>query len=750
MRCTAVRAAVAAALVVPVLTVAGSASAAPAATAQVGDAISQSCGGTSYWAGTTTVCDGTVVYRDYVNDDEGADTGDLGYGENTQNAFGTLAHPAGDKRYAEGHISVADLVRLTLTRVGDHVDVVAETAALYRPDDTVLALAIDTDGDKSTGGGTWGALGISSTGWDSLVLITTGDPATNTLRGSFPLPAAPSWRVQAVTADASTGTVMNVAFRGPDEQAQYNLDYTNPSDYAPSGRGAWFEDRQAAALAAADVSAFGYTVTTADLRPGVDRSAAVGTGLHERVYASAFTVPGSPDESMSYTGVNGRGSGGSASGFFAQVFNLLGRYQPYAVYVPKSVTSGSYGLQMEWHGSNQGLVAQINQPGMQARYGEDLGRLLVTPEARGPNGYGSDISERDLLDVMSDVQSTLPVDRDRVFSSGYSQGGYITFRMAMLFPDRFAGFTGWVPFTGDDTNGTPAEGPVTVTAGAVGNMIDFTRNVLHVPGSMLFSSEDELVQVPSSTAMQRSFDAAGGSYRWWMHTPADHFTYAITDDWTKEAAYSKDQVLVHDPAHVTFRTATFLDAPQYGIRHDAAYWVSEIRPASDAYADTDLTSKGCGTPVTTSTDAPGAGPDPVPYVQLGRDVTTTLGPAKPELVGTLVNVASLKVDAARTCLAGKDVQYALTTDRPLTLTLSDGRVLALPDAGAHTGVLTAAGRQQPTAQAAPAAGSATATPAVAARPAARRLAATGAVAGAPALGALLLVLAAAAHRRRRA
>ncbi|MDK3255980.1 hypothetical protein [Blastococcus capsensis] len=649
-----------------------------------GVGLTQRCGGTSWWAGTTTVCDGTVVYRDYVNDDHGADTGGIGY-NGTQRAFGTLAHPAGDQRYAEDRISVADLVRLELSRHGNRINVAAETAALYRPDDTVLALAIDTDGDPMTGGGTWGELDVRSDGWDRLVVLDRGDPDSNTLRGSFPLPTAPRWRVQAVTADAAAGTVMNVAFRGPDEEAQYTLAYAAPSEHPPSGQGAWFEDRQAAALTSGDVSAFGYTVSTEDLRRGVTRE----PGMHERVYTSDYTVPavsGPPTESMSYTGVPGRGSGGSTSAF-AQVFNLLGRYQPYGVYVPASVTSGSYGLQMEWHGSNQGMVAQINQPGMQQRFGEELGRLLVTPEARGPNGYGSDVSERDLLDVMADVQQALPVDPDRVFSSGYSQGGYITFRMAMLFPDRFAGFTGWVPFTGNDTNGTPVEGTVDVTAGAVGNMIDFAGNARHVPGSMLFGAADELVQAPSAEAMRAAFADAGGSYRWWQHTAADHFTFILHDDWRKEAAYSASQRLVHDPARVTFRTATFLDAPEYGIRHDAAYWVSGIRPRTEQYADTDLTSSGCGIPVVTATPIPGAGPDPVPYVQDGRDVTVTRGPAAARLEGTLANVAELQVDTQRTCLTGA-FTYELTSDGPATLTLSDGRVLRLT-AGVNRGSLPA-------------------------------------------------------------
>ena len=441
-----------------------------------GPMFTQQCGADSWWAGSTNLCDGALVYRDYVYDDAGADEGDTGYGRGTQNAYGTLAHPAGDVRYPADAISTADLVSLTLTRAGDRLEVVAQLNALYTPDSTVLAVAIDSDNDPLTGGGDWDGLGVHSGGWDALHVFKKGDPATNTIRGSLPLPSSPTFRVQAVTAQAADGSVMNIAFRGVDEDAAYKLDYTNASPHPPTGQGAWFEDNQAAALQGGDISAFGVQVTAADLRPGVTRLQELGPGLHERVYTSDFTIDdpaGHPGEGMSYAGVKGRGDGGSATAF-AQVFNFLGKYQPYGVYVPDA--PGPYGLQMEWHGSNQGIVAQINQPGMQADFGDELNRVLVTPLARGPNGYGSDVSERDLLDVLDDAEATFPVDRARVFSSGYSQGGYIAFRMAMLYPDRFAGFTSWVGFTGNDTNGTPARGSVDVNAGAVGNMIDYVGN----------------------------------------------------------------------------------------------------------------------------------------------------------------------------------------------------------------------------------------------------------------------------------
>ena len=48
------------------------------------------------------------------------------------------------------------------------------------------------------------------------------------------------------------------------------------------------------------------------------------------------------------------------------------------------------------------------------------------PLGRGPIGYYSDISERDVLDVMADVEANYAVDHERVFAGGYSMGGYGT------------------------------------------------------------------------------------------------------------------------------------------------------------------------------------------------------------------------------------------------------------------------------------------------------------------------------------
>src|SRR5437764_1437967 len=441
-----------------------------------------SCAAPSSWvAGSTSLCSGAIVYNDYVDDDYGADTGN----SNTPSRTAGLAPTAGDESYPDGKDATADIVRLTLRVDGDRLDVTGLMNALYVPDSTVLAVAIDSDGNPLTGGGKWGDLDVSSKGWDTIAYFDHGDPATNTISGSMPLPGGTRWRVEAAAAIKSNGHVMNVAFRGVDEQASAKGVGEN------SDQGSWFEDKQAAAIGNGDISQFGYDVDVADLRSGVTRTPPPVTGFHERVYTSRYTVP-PQNEGVDVAGVPGRGNGGGAGVplGFEQTFQYLGHYQPYGVYIPKK--PAPHGMQMVFHGSSSVFTGLINQPGMQQQLGEDRNRVLVVPEARGQNGFGSDISERDLLDVMDDVEANYPIDTDRVFSGGYSPGGYITYRMAELWPDRFAGAIDWVGFTGDDENGTPLQGSG-YTAGAVGNAIDLVGNLRRIPTFLLYAGADELV-----------------------------------------------------------------------------------------------------------------------------------------------------------------------------------------------------------------------------------------------------------------
>jgi pimeloyl-ACP methyl ester carboxylesterase len=633
----------------------------------------------SYVAGTAWLCGGALVYGDYVGDDYGADTGQA-----LNDRIGNLSPGAGDIDYPAGQEATADLIRLTLRISGKRLVVSGLLNALFKDDQTVLAVAFDTDNDEKTGGGEWKGLGVSSKGWEKLAVFKRGNARKNTVGGTMKVPPGKVWRVQAAVMNAETGRVMNVAFR-PNDHPGFGENAASAA--GDTSVGSFFEDDQAEALSAGDISGFGVKVRVGYMRKRITREARPVTGMHERVYTSDHTLP--PGEGMSYEGVPGRGDGGGGQKLgFEQSFNFLGRYQPYGIYIPKN--PGPHGLQFVFHGSGSNLSALVAQPGTQKVFGDELNRIVVTPEGRGTEGWGSDISERDILDVLADVKAAYAVDDEKVFAGGYSQGGYVTYRIASLHPDVFAGAIDWVGFTGDGANGAPgASGPGHYTAGAVGNGLDLIKNLSNVPTVMLYAGADYLVHIWTAEAINQAFQATPNLYRFYMHPAAEHLTFAALDDWRKEAAYSKDLKLVRNPARVIFTTAPFLDAPQYGIVHDSAYWVSAIRNRGGAtdYATVDLTTAGCGGSVPVLERVSGTGDDPIPWTSDEQRAASAKTLAKErKLTGTLTKLASATIDAKATCLEGGPVAYDITTDGPTALELSDGRTVTV--SGGHaTGTL---------------------------------------------------------------
>lgn len=293
-----------------------------------------SCERSSWVAGSTEYCQGTLIYRDYVYDDFGADAGLIAGGPNVLNLTtrlgqrgnpvattpGLLSPSAGDVTYPAGLANTADLVRLSLSVAGNELVADFELNTVFNANDAIAALAIDTDNNADTGGGSWAPLQTGSRGWEVLKTVAVADSVSNHLVLRMPMPGGTVWRVQAAIAQAD-GKVMNVAFRGIDEQADAD---GFQKQFLPN-KGNYWEDKQAAALAAGDISAFGETVNVADLRNGVTRSAAVPVGFHQRVYTSKYAL----GEGVELAGVAGRD--GDTSGFCSQSFNFLGKYQPYGI-----------------------------------------------------------------------------------------------------------------------------------------------------------------------------------------------------------------------------------------------------------------------------------------------------------------------------------------------------------------------------------------------------------------------------------
>jgi hypothetical protein len=138
-----------------------------------------------------------------------------------------------------------------------------------------------------------------------------------------------------------------------------------------------------------------------------------------------------------------------------------------------------------------------------------------------------------------------------------------------------------------------------------------------------------------------------------------------------------------------FRTEATLGNEFYGIAHDRAYWVSQVRGRDKRFIDVDASAFGCGGTEDVFATGHHTGETPVPWVSEFRERTGTKPvAAKDRFEGDLRNVRSFTVDTKATCLDGKTFTYKFKTDGPITIRFSDGRSIAVDSPGEYQGTST--------------------------------------------------------------
>lgn len=79
------------------------------------------------------------------------------------------------------------------------------------------------------------------------------------------------------------------------------------------------------------------------------------------------------------------------------------------------------------------------------------GWIYLFPDFRGRNdkieACGSDVAKQDVIDALDWVLEHYPVDRNRVYLTGISGGGFMTLAMVASYPDRWTAASAWVPLT---------------------------------------------------------------------------------------------------------------------------------------------------------------------------------------------------------------------------------------------------------------------------------------------------------------
>ncbi len=634
-------------------------------------------------SGRSSYAAGTYVWTDYAYDDRGADTND---------------QPGGDVTYPGDMTpnNVADLIQLQLTPLsGNRMRITVVLETLTTTSQPLVGVAFDSDANAATGAatlpGSWTAAGL---GVDQLVLLgrastalrswsagawqsagsskSSTDLTANTVSAVVPYRLRGD-RLRAVAAvgydDGDGGSwatgaspVHDLAFVVAEKPVTPYLQGVTDAvtGFASSGEKQWQEFRQSAILAGtADAAPAVATIDMTKLQRQVSEFAKANTrGFHTFLYRSRLSL--------------GEGIAGAGN---AAWYN--GPYQPYLVWVPGPMRPGRP-LVLYLHGSSQTHLSAVNTGPYDADSGDShiysFDAVVAWPLGRGPQTWYEGPALQDPLDVADDVIARLALDPERVMLAGLSMGGYGTFKLGSLMPDRWS--LAYVDVAADDT-GLPENFtalPVRFQNGAADPLIAIGE---------LFDYQD---LPPRRT--RALFDAAGSvDYRSWFVAGETHAPATALAECVYRLGISKPRVKNPPRVRYTVDTTKFVVDKATGqqLRFDRAYWVSGIKTRGPK-GSVDLTTQALGRiPVpgettetfheNSSTGRDFCGPSAVStgdlWSEQGRIVALVSRPAVRRLTGTLGSVTALTIAADRAGLGGRGTGVlALTSDSPATLTLT--------------------------------------------------------------------------------
>jgi predicted esterase len=380
----------------------------------------------------------------------------------------------------------------------------------------------------------------------------------------LPGPAADATHPGGALGLANPTAFFNVAFRFSEPWQHVfppNTVVTDP---------AWWRDRQQGAeLAKGDLAPFHAEVDFGKLEAGAtdDMRGEPGgvprRGPMDRIVASHFETEQGADYSTTC------GNPTDCQG------ELRGRLQPYAIYVPrKPAPPHGYGLTLLLHS----LGADYNQFAdnrNQSQLGErGPGSIVITPEGRGPDSWYYGHAGADTFEVWADAARRYNLDPSWTAISGYSMGGYATYKFSTQYPDLFARAN---PVVGPPGLGIWVPPAAPVPGGDASNTNRMVASVRNIPFLIWDGAEDELVPVASAVKQAQTFDDLGYRYVFDLFTTADHFALAVNDQYAPAADFLGTHKVDRNPSHVTYVVNPTMDFPSAGTVADHAYWLSGLR-----------------------------------------------------------------------------------------------------------------------------------------------------------------------------
>ena len=559
----------------------------------------RSDGKLSDWRGTPTnlggrtqLSKGELIYSDYLYDDYGADANGIA----DRTTFrANLAPTSGDYRYPSDPrygLNAADLREFRLASTTKNLFALIRLQTLKSASTTSVLIALDTDGRESTGAAAWpGGVGVTRTrGADRFILVSPqGATVYDARRGIMKGRRAISTRDNAIEVTVPRKRKLRVSRRArvwvltglaaadgsfvpkaAGASSAYDLGFQGAETYGATSH--WGDQRQAAGLASGDLTAFGRPFDITELVRRRSRAFRPGPGFYNVIFRSKHSygegIDPKTDDSDTTTRI-----AGSAPPMF------LGRHQPYGLYLPPGWKAGARTpLTLDGHS----LDVNHNQYRATGRqlpaYGDQRGAMVITPLARGIDTWYLEAGLEDVLEATAHVRRRFRADRERTSITGYSMGGYMTYRLGLLRPDAFTSAVVHVGPPGYYSWPYPAPLQSTDRWRVPGFTNRIVENGLNLPFEINHGNADQLVPVTGVSRQAETFRRAGNPYRYYLHAGDDHFSFLLAGNF----AHSRDWLgrvpprRNLRPTRVRFVRYPSMDLPRYGLKWNAAYWARDI------------------------------------------------------------------------------------------------------------------------------------------------------------------------------
>jgi pimeloyl-ACP methyl ester carboxylesterase len=466
--------------------------------------------------------------------------------------------------------------------------------------------------------------------------------------------------VDAVSGVAVAAGKPNTAGNGFDNIANVAFRTKEPS------RDFW-DQQQALALQAGTIDDFFATPDLAAMRAGRNERYRPTAGYHDRIFESSPSIS----------------SEGGRNGIL----------QHYGLYIPTSYSADRTNPVQWWFHFRGGRahIAAAVVPGVIKQMGEDADSLVVTPDGRGSSTWYVGKGQVDYREVWDDVHKLVRIDRNREYIAGHSMGGWASWLLPILYPDRFAAA---FPASGPPTQGLWAgcEEDACFQSANDGRPRDewttpLLENLRWVPYVNYQGAADELVPVTGVTAQMEKMRELGLRYRYYVFPHEEHYGPPIFDQWAEGVRYEHQFTRNPNPPSVTFIRSMPMEHAVEEVNSggvplqfdfDSAFWVSQLEPADAAKGVARIDARSLAIPEPKRDPTPEVVP-PVyvdqtdPSVEEGQVWVTHAGTepaARNGFVVTLTGAKSVRLDPKRMKLTTREpITADVTTDRPVTILL---------------------------------------------------------------------------------